>query len=443
MNKLNLITLRNKTVMNIVLNIIIKGFATLISFLIINSSIKYFTNNGEYGVWLTLLSILTWISVFDFGIGNGLRNNFLKSYLKKDFIQSKKYISTSYFVVSIIALSLICFFLVLYNFLDIGNFMLNKDDIQYKNEVNFAIKILVIGTIINFVLQLINPLMHAFQKSYIPGLISLLSNILFYISIICSDFFFKGNIINISMMYISSVLFINILSNVVFYKNVNIKFRPSINTVDRKLFKNTLNLGYKFFLLQLFALILFSTDSFLALKLLDGSTVTEYQITLKIFSICTIIFSLVMGPIWTVFSKHFFNDEKLKLIGVMKKIFILFIILSIFSVILIFFNNTFLTILTSGELKNIDYKLSISICVYTIITMWINIFAYFSNSIGKVNTQIITMGIGALLNIPLSIFLVEYLNFGIEGIIIATIISQLPFCLLGPVQTFNEIKKMR
>ena len=48
---------------------------------------------------------------------------------------------------------------------------------------------------------------------------------------------------------------------------------------------------------------------------------------------------------------------------------------------------------------------------------------------------------GAILNIPLSIYFVKYLNFGSSGVILATIISILIIAIILPIQTFKILKE--
>ena len=59
---------------NILLTFFIKGFAMLISILIVPAYTKYFSNDDIYGAWLTISAVFVWMNMFDFGIGNGLRN---------------------------------------------------------------------------------------------------------------------------------------------------------------------------------------------------------------------------------------------------------------------------------------------------------------------------------------------------------------------------------
>ena len=68
-------------------------------------------------------------------------------------------------------------------------------------------------------------------------------------------------------------------------------------------------------------------------------------------------------------------------------------------------------------------------------------YNFFINGIGKIRLHMYSFGIGAILNIPLSIVLVKYMALGVEGVIIASIICVLPNLLLFPMQYFKLINK--
>src|ERR1035437_4770240 len=60
---------------NIIASFIIKGVSIAISIVLVPLTINYI-NTSRYGIWLTLSSIVVWLSFFDIGFGYGLRNKF-------------------------------------------------------------------------------------------------------------------------------------------------------------------------------------------------------------------------------------------------------------------------------------------------------------------------------------------------------------------------------
>ena len=55
---------------NIIGAFVNKAFAILISLLLVPATIGYL-DSEQYGVWLTVSSIVAWISYFDIGLVNG------------------------------------------------------------------------------------------------------------------------------------------------------------------------------------------------------------------------------------------------------------------------------------------------------------------------------------------------------------------------------------
>lgn len=62
-----------KAKINIFYSLGIKAVSVLIYLLLVPVTLKCL-NTAEYGVWLTLSSILKWINTFDIGLGNCLMN---------------------------------------------------------------------------------------------------------------------------------------------------------------------------------------------------------------------------------------------------------------------------------------------------------------------------------------------------------------------------------
>lgn len=89
----------------------------MISFLLIPLTLDYL-NPYEYGIWLTLNSVLSWVYLFDIGLGNGLRNRLAEALAKGDNALGKIYVSTTYFCMTVIISIIYLLFLVAQNWLD-------------------------------------------------------------------------------------------------------------------------------------------------------------------------------------------------------------------------------------------------------------------------------------------------------------------------------------
>src|ERR1043165_1990343 len=87
---------------NVAISFLLKGISILIGFVLIPMTINY-VNPTQYGIWLTLSSIISWFSFFDIGLGNGLKNKVAQANALGDFTQARIYISTTYAILAIIS----------------------------------------------------------------------------------------------------------------------------------------------------------------------------------------------------------------------------------------------------------------------------------------------------------------------------------------------------
>ena len=84
---------------NVIVNMlgafVVKGGSLIISVLLLPAYINFFENQTVLGVWYTILSVLNWMSLFDLGLGNGLRNKLPGVIERNDRVSVRKYISTT------------------------------------------------------------------------------------------------------------------------------------------------------------------------------------------------------------------------------------------------------------------------------------------------------------------------------------------------------------
>ena len=86
---------------NIIASLLVKMLSIIISLLLVPVTLNYL-NSYEYGVWLTLSSILVWINYFDIGLGNGLRNRLTEALAIGDYEKGRIYISTTFAILLIL-----------------------------------------------------------------------------------------------------------------------------------------------------------------------------------------------------------------------------------------------------------------------------------------------------------------------------------------------------
>ncbi|WP_270192156.1 hypothetical protein, partial [Holdemania filiformis] len=158
------------------------------------------------GVWYTILSFLSWVLMFDLGIGNGLRNHLVKPLLENDKNTIKKLLSSAYIILGFISILLaICGLILILN--SNWNKIFNVSSLVISNNsLQLAFFISYIGIVIQFFLKTILSVLNAMEKTAISNGITLISSI---INLIYLFFFRAGDdttrLFNLSIVYAFSV----------------------------------------------------------------------------------------------------------------------------------------------------------------------------------------------------------------------------------------------
>ena len=116
---------------NILYSLLLKCGGILLSLIIIPLTLDSLTAY-EYGVWLTLSSILVWVNYFDIGLGNGLRNKLAEALALNNLKLAKAYVATALFVLGFIVLGIIILFMIINHFIQWDK-VLNIADNQISN----------------------------------------------------------------------------------------------------------------------------------------------------------------------------------------------------------------------------------------------------------------------------------------------------------------------
>lgn len=422
--------------LNIILSGILRGLTMISSFAIIRVTIGYLAPE-KFGVWMTILTITGWISNFDVGLSNGLRNKLTEAIAIGDNKKAKIYVSSSYFIFSIVILFLIIIFCIGSNFINYSK--LFNVNAGMENEIKSTFICVVVLYLLTFYCSLINAVALAKQHSFILELKNLISNVSIIIACVILTITVSSNLFNFGLAYSLCTLIAAAMINFILFSGKYRDVRPSLKFIDLKEFKFLFSLGFGFFILQITYLIIFTTDNMLITQLLGPTHVTVYQVTYKYFSVITTVFNLITIPLWSAFTDayvkkdfSFINKTLRKMIKIVQLTILISVIFAVAA--------KFIIKLWVGVNLQIPNILIILMTIYIVQACWNALFSCFVNGIGRIKLQLITAVIGGVINIPLSIYFVKSAGMGVSGIILATIISLLPSSILIPIETFGILK---
>lgn len=367
----------------------------------------------EYGVWVTLFSVMNWINMLDMGIGLGLRNRLAEAVAKRDVWLVRCYISAGFFSLSGVGLVLLISFLLIIKFVDF-QVVFNVREIS-NSELYDATMYTGIFVIITFVLSVINQIYYAYQQAAKTGLITIVYNIMMLIFIYYLTLQPEHNLVYFVFCFgISSVFSRLLFIGEFFAKNRNVL--PLISLVNMKYIKNIIGIGLQFFIIQLSIICTFSSANILITQRLGPEHVLAYDIVFKIFSIVTMIHTIICAPLWNAYTDAYVKKDYKWLQMMIMKMLKLMLPIGIMCFFLVILNDWIISIWIHREIIIPPY-LAMVAGMFSFINCLNNVFTIFLNGVGKIRLQMYLNIISALTVIPLSWWLMGIVD--VTGMLLA------------------------
>lgn len=406
----------------------LKAFSVLLP-LITTPLLLKLLGQKDYGVWSVVLSFIAWLTIFDLGLGHTLKNRFTELVFRKDVSGVNRELSQSITVLFFIS---IFSFLTCYIVFFISGFLYLKE-----------LWLILLLAFVNVVTSPLYSLTYALKKSYFKEAVSFVSNFLLFV------FLFYVNLrdIKIDVFYLLSFLVsVNVIVNILLaYYILNISGANLLN--HSLLFNNLLTYvkkiapnAFHFFSIQVSYIILYFTDRYIISQMVGIEYVAEYDIIYKIISVYYVIQSFLSSPLWASYSNAMVEYNYKWCKQVLKKQVMFFLALSIAALGTAYFIDDIIKFWIGSDFEY-NYQTVFYILIYVVAMLWNSVFSVFLNATGNVKVQNIISIISSSVNIPLSLFLSIYLNMGLNGVILGTILSILPFSIIGPCQSYKLLKE--
>lgn len=416
---------------------VFKLLAISANFLVIPLMVKYL-GKEVYGIWSTLLSIVSWFIMFDIGIGNGLRNKVSEAIAKENLSEAKSYIATAYVAIGTIVFILFLSFLP-FSYCISWQRVFNTQLIT-ESELRLAISVMLFFILFNFWLSLVDQVLYGIQKTSLSILNQLLKNLLVLLFTTLLYYTYSGSLLSMIIIYGLSLVAANLIISGYFYSK-NQHLIPLLTNYSRKKLKAITSLGINFFVIQVAGIVLFTTDKILITQLFGNNQVTDYDIVFKIFSIPIMAHGMLTAPLWAAYTDAYHRKDYLWLKSTLKKQLKIFLLFVIATIALCFASPTIIRLWIGTEIT-ISNSLILSIALFVLISIWSAIFSTFVNALNLLRLQRTTALIAMCINIPLSIYLAKQFNIGIAAVVLGSCVALSLFAILGCKQVFSFLKKL-
>jgi O-antigen/teichoic acid export membrane protein len=362
-----------------------------------------------YGTWVTFTSVALYLTMFDLGIGYGIRNKVAEAWGTNQLAGVQDTVRLGMVLYALAAAAGTAVAAVV-------TFTVSP----FRHHPAAAL-VLWSSCALSFFLSLHNIVLQAIGRFQAIAVLSLITPLTWYVFVLTRQSEQAMTLETAAIAYAASMLLQALVIAWISQRSCHFRFFGRLR-IDFARVRALVGTGLKFFILQLSALALTSSGNFLVYAHLGGSSTAQYDAANKVFSMFTFGFSVLIGIAWTEISKAKSRNDHQRLSRVFLLLHGVALGLTAVAVACALGSEPLtraLTRVTVSPAQTLPFAVMIGVQTLAYSS------AVFLNAYERLRTQIIS----ALLSIPLFFAVAIALlksGYGIEVIPFATAVSLLP-----------------
>jgi O-antigen/teichoic acid export membrane protein len=402
---------------NITVSFLLRAVSIIVSFLTISFSLKLLDNN-KYGIWLAISSTVSWISILDIGLANGLRNKIAEYMARKDYDEAKIAVSSTYAILLMIVIPVLILFGIFNRFANWNSIFNTKIN---ETELLYTLATVFIGLSLQFLLKPISSILQGDQRIYKSNQIQLICNFVPLIPIIFLGKYLKGSMFALAIAQTILPVIVLLIATLILFQKRYAHIKPSIKHINLAKSKSLFGLSFAFFIVQIAGVFLYSTTELIITREFGGPDVTLYNLLFKYFSTAGLVLNIILATYWSAFTNAFALNDFAWIKASISKLnkisyALFFVILLQLALIAPVFK------LWVGDRIHVPFMLSFIMCIYFSISLFTAVYSMVLNGTGEVKIQAIVSIITAGLHVPVVLFFIRYFHWGLNSLVYAGIL---------------------
>lgn len=413
---------------NVIFSAGIKGISILISLLLVPLTIN-FVSSELYGIWLTLSSVISWLSFFDVGFGLGLRNRLTTALALGDYKKGKVYVSTTYCILFIIfvVIGLLGFWVAKFvNWTSLLNI-----STEYAEVIITASQIIIVTFCATIILKLIQNVFQAYQMTAAAASVDTVAQLLSLILIFILTKTTFPSLNNLALVFCCSPLIVYVVFSLIMFCGQFKEVAPSFQSVDFSYAKDLFSLGGQFFLIQIICIILYQSVNFVISHYCGPEQVTIYNVAYKYLNCAVMAFNIIMAPLWSAYNDAVAKQDYNWMNSVYKRL-IKINVLVVFGILVMILVSPIVYNIWVGDTVKVPFIVSIYMGLYMICQTISTLHASILNGMSIIKVQIIQAVLQGVIFVGSISFIGNGLDLNVI-LIIMLIIAIIPAVIL-PIQ---------
>ena len=399
----------------------VRALSLLISVLYVPLLLRSF-DMSDYGVFLTLTSIVGWFVLLDVGLSTGLRNQLTVSVANNDFRSAKSMVSTAYVAIFFYTIIISIVFYIISQNVNWSR-VLNVPPERHTEMYNLAM--IVFGAFcLNFYFGVINTIVSALQVPFYTSVFSLIGQMVsFLIVYLLVNYFSVSSLLVVSSVVLYVPIFVLFFSSIYLFNTKFKNLSPSFSDFNRSYVNQLMNVGLKFFAIQIVTLVVFQTNHFILLHTVGSEAVVQFSLGSRFFEVISVVFTIIVTPVWSASRDAFVKGdyEWIKLTN--RRLIYTSTVVTCIGIIMWLLSKWIFKVWLGVNNVDISFiSLGLILC-FIVLRNYYQCFGYIINGTNLIKAQLLITSVVAICYIPFTY--IAGTKFGTNGVIFVLCVSQL------------------
>ncbi len=381
----------------------------------------------RYGVWATITSMVVWINLLDLGIANTLTNHISRAFALEDRAYAARYFTNALALTAAVSAVAGTAFALAFPRIDWIS-LFNVSARVRANEVRATVAAAAILMLLGLPCNLAGKLLAGYQELHRNNL-AICAGAVAGVAGLALGIWLRVSMPTLFVMSAGCLTLASVLTLVVTVTWAKPWLLPRPSLLDWGPCKELLSSGSSFFLIQVAAVVVFSSDNLVVSHYLGAAEVTPYSVTWRLVGMATLLQSLIFPALWPAYAEAYARRDYAwirRTFSVTMKGTVALNLACVTALVL--FGRTLIRVWAGPAAVPTSYLL-LAMGVWALINGFMSVESCLLAAVNRTREQALLSIVAAILNIVLSIALVRHI--GALGVIGGTILSYL-FVLVVP-----------
>ena len=395
-----------------------RGVSILATLISVPLTLDYL-GTERYALWMTINSFFTMLAFADLGMGNGLLNAVSEAHGKDDREAALRYVSSGFFALSGLAGLLAIGFAIIYPSTPWPR-VFNVSSPTAVAEAGLATAIFVSLFFASMPLGVSQRVQLGYQEGFINSLWEGLGHLLGLGGVVLAVYL-KAGLPWLVLARAGAPALAALLNSGVLFWGTRPWLRPRWQYVTGEATGKIMRLGFLFFVLQLAAALVFSSDNLVAAQVVGPDAVAQYSVPAQMFNIAPILLLMGLSPLWPAYGEAIARGDMAWVRRALGRSLALVVVITGPASILLTLFGARVVKLWVGPNVTPSFLLLLGLGIWMVMQALGSAVAMFLNGVGLIKFQAVMATVMAVSALVMKVLLARLI--GTPGIVWGTLIA--------------------